>query len=38
VLRHLYYFGEDSEDDEDIDYSDVYEESIVGKNAIDPEG
>ncbi|RIA83323.1 hypothetical protein C1645_834012 [Glomus cerebriforme] len=38
VLRHLYYFGEDSEDDGDIDYSDVYEESIVGKNAIDPEG
>ncbi|CAB4432133.1 unnamed protein product [Rhizophagus irregularis] len=38
VLRHLYYFGEDSEDDGDIDYSDVYEDSIVGRNSIDPEG
>ncbi|CAG8535530.1 26544_t:CDS:10 [Gigaspora margarita] len=38
VLRHLYYFGEDSEDDDDVDYFDVYEDSIVGKNAYDPEG
>ncbi|CAG8499079.1 13324_t:CDS:10 [Racocetra fulgida] len=37
VLRHLYYFGEDSEDDDDVDYFDVYEESIVGKNAYDLE-
>ncbi|CAG8441704.1 16638_t:CDS:2 [Acaulospora colombiana] len=37
VLRHLYYFGEDSEDDDDVDYFDVYEESIVGKNVQDPE-
>ncbi|CAG8810089.1 3923_t:CDS:2, partial [Cetraspora pellucida] len=38
VLRHLYYFGEDSEDDDDVDYFDVYEESIVGKNSHDLEG
>ncbi|KAG9286202.1 hypothetical protein G9A89_014188 [Geosiphon pyriformis] len=38
VLRHLHYFGEEDENDDDINYMEVYEDIVVGEKSLDLEG